>query len=39
VGQVVGAMNTVRPTRQVVLEMVEEFVDTLERLNGFVGED
>jgi NAD(P)H-dependent flavin oxidoreductase YrpB (nitropropane dioxygenase family) len=33
VGQVVGTMNRVQPTRQVVLEMIEEFVDTLDRLN------
>ena len=33
VGQVVGSMNTVKPTRRVVMEMVEEFVETLERLN------
>jgi NAD(P)H-dependent flavin oxidoreductase YrpB (nitropropane dioxygenase family) len=33
VGQVVGAMDTVKPTRRVVLEMVEELIDTLERLN------
>jgi NAD(P)H-dependent flavin oxidoreductase YrpB (nitropropane dioxygenase family) len=39
VGQVVGTMNTVRPTRQVVLEMIEEFVDTLERLNALAGDD
>jgi NAD(P)H-dependent flavin oxidoreductase YrpB (nitropropane dioxygenase family) len=32
VGQVVGSMGTVKPTRQVVFEMVEEFVDELERL-------
>jgi NAD(P)H-dependent flavin oxidoreductase YrpB (nitropropane dioxygenase family) len=33
VGQVVGAMDTVKPTRRVVLEMIEELIDTLERLN------
>lgn len=32
VGQVVGAMNQVSPTRRVVLEMMEEFVDALDRL-------
>ena len=36
VGQVVGAMNTVQPTRRVVLAMVEEFIDTIERLDGLV---
>jgi NAD(P)H-dependent flavin oxidoreductase YrpB (nitropropane dioxygenase family) len=39
VGQVVGSMNAVRPTRRVVLEMVEEFVDTVERLNTLVTEE
>jgi NAD(P)H-dependent flavin oxidoreductase YrpB (nitropropane dioxygenase family) len=38
VGQVVGSMNTVRPTRRVVLEMMEEFIDTIERMNGLVQE-
>ncbi|GLY82598.1 NAD(P)H-dependent flavin oxidoreductase [Actinoallomurus iriomotensis] len=32
VGQVVGRMNTVRPARQVVYDMIEEFGDALERL-------
>jgi NAD(P)H-dependent flavin oxidoreductase YrpB (nitropropane dioxygenase family) len=36
VGQIVGSMNTVKPTRRVVLEMVEEFVDAVERLNRLV---
>jgi hypothetical protein len=39
VGQVVGSMNQVRPTRRVVLEMVEEFIDTIERLYGFLEDD
>lgn len=38
VGQVVGSMTTVQPTRRVVLEMVEEFIETVERLNGLLGE-
>src|SRR5256714_7311345 len=38
VGQVVGSMNTVQPTRRVVLEMIEEFIDTIERLNLLVHE-
>ncbi|GAA0322960.1 nitronate monooxygenase family protein [Actinoallomurus spadix] len=33
VGQVVGLMNTVKPARQVVYDMIEEFADALERLN------
>jgi len=39
VGQVVGAMNTVKPTRRVVLEMVEEFIDAVERLDTLVQSD
>lgn len=34
VGQVVGSLDSVKPARRVVLEIVEEFVDTLERLNS-----
>lgn len=36
VGQVVGSLQRVRPTRSVVLEMVEEFIDTIGRLEGLV---
>ena len=36
VGQVVGSMNSVKPTRRVVMEMVEEFVDAVERLHALV---
>ena len=39
VGQVVGSMNSVRPTRRVVLEMVEEFIDTVQRLDALVNQD
>src|SRR5689334_12410843 len=39
VGQIVGSKNTVKPTRRVVLEMVEEFVEAVERLNRFVESD
>jgi hypothetical protein len=31
-------MGTVRPTRRVVLEMVEEFIDTVQRLDDLVKE-
>jgi NAD(P)H-dependent flavin oxidoreductase YrpB (nitropropane dioxygenase family) len=34
VGQIVGSMNSVRPAREVVLSMVEECADVLERLRG-----
>lgn len=39
VGQVVGSMDTVKPTKRVVLEMVEEFIDAVQRLDGFLAED
>jgi NAD(P)H-dependent flavin oxidoreductase YrpB (nitropropane dioxygenase family) len=37
VGQCVGLMNSVKPARQVVYDMVEEFADALERLNQITG--
>lgn len=36
VGQVVGSLDRVRPARAVVLDMVEEFIDTIGRLDGLV---
>ena len=33
VGQVVGSLSTVRPARRVVLDMVEEYAEVLERLS------
>jgi len=41
VGQVVGSrtMSQVMPTRRVVLEMVEEFIDAVERLETLVSEE
>ena len=39
VGQVVGQLNASVPTRQVVRDMVEEFVEVMERLNRLVGEE
>ena len=38
VGQIVGSMNTVRPARRVVLDMVEEFIDAVQRLDGLLAE-
>ena len=32
VGQIVGSMNTVRPARQVVFDMVEEYIETVSGL-------
>ncbi|MBI5503417.1 MAG: nitronate monooxygenase [Deltaproteobacteria bacterium] len=39
VGQVVGQMNTPMPARRVVAEMIEEFVDVMERMNSLIAED
>ncbi|MCK6555054.1 nitronate monooxygenase family protein [Candidatus Binatia bacterium] len=36
VGQVVGQMNTIKSSRDVVREMIEELVDAMERINGLV---
>ncbi|HET9874759.1 MAG TPA: nitronate monooxygenase family protein [Mycobacterium sp.] len=36
VGQVVGSLDRVRPTRTVVLDMVSEFVDAVQRLDDLV---
>ncbi len=32
VGQVVGMLNSIKPTRQVVLDMIHEYVDTIQEL-------
>jgi NAD(P)H-dependent flavin oxidoreductase YrpB (nitropropane dioxygenase family) len=39
VGQVVGSMNEVRPARRVLLDMVEELADTLERVGQLTAGD
>ena len=39
VGQIVGSMNEVRPVRQVIQELVEEYVDAVERLQGLMPEE
>jgi NAD(P)H-dependent flavin oxidoreductase YrpB (nitropropane dioxygenase family) len=39
VGQIVGRMNKVRPSKDLVLEMVEEWIDTTERLSGLLADD
>ena len=36
VGQIVGSMNQTKPATRVVLEMVEEFIDAVERVNGMM---
>jgi NAD(P)H-dependent flavin oxidoreductase YrpB (nitropropane dioxygenase family) len=38
VGQIVGRMDKVRPVKDVVFEMVEEFVEATERLNALLAE-
>jgi NAD(P)H-dependent flavin oxidoreductase YrpB (nitropropane dioxygenase family) len=37
VGQIVGRLNKVRRTRDVILEMVEEYVEAVERMNAGLG--
>ena len=38
VGQIVGQMNQVKPAKQVVYEMVEEFIEAAERVSGLLTE-
>jgi NAD(P)H-dependent flavin oxidoreductase YrpB (nitropropane dioxygenase family) len=38
VGQVVGRMNSVRPVREVVYDMMNEFVDAVNRVSTLLGE-
>ena len=33
IGQVVGRMNQLRPAKDVIYEMVDEYIDTMSRLN------
>ena len=33
VGQIVGAMNAVKPVRDVIFGLIEEYIDTVDRLN------
>jgi hypothetical protein len=35
---VVGSLDRVRPTRAVVLDMVEEYIDTISRLTSIDGD-
>ncbi|MGH9306135.1 MAG: NAD(P)H-dependent flavin oxidoreductase [Acidimicrobiales bacterium] len=39
VGQVVGSLDRVKPARQVILEMVEEFIDTAQQMGHLIGTD
>jgi NAD(P)H-dependent flavin oxidoreductase YrpB (nitropropane dioxygenase family) len=36
VGQIVGSMNSVRPVRDVIFDMVEEWVETTQRLESLI---
>ncbi len=38
VGQIVGSMDTVQPAARVVLDMVEEFIDAVQRLDGLLAD-
>jgi len=39
VGQIVGRMNSVRPARDVIFDMVEEWIETTERMAALVRDD
>lgn len=37
VGQIVGRMNAIRPAREVIYNMVQEYVDTMSRMDAMLG--
>ena len=39
VGQIVGRMNAVRPARDVIFDMVQEWIETTERMSALVHDD
>lgn len=39
VGQIVGSMTQVRPVREVIFDMVNEYIETVERLDRITGTD
>jgi NAD(P)H-dependent flavin oxidoreductase YrpB (nitropropane dioxygenase family) len=39
VGQIVGRMNQVRPTRDVIFDMVQEYIETVERMSASLADD
>ncbi|HLV72378.1 MAG TPA: nitronate monooxygenase family protein [Vulgatibacteraceae bacterium] len=39
VGQIVGSMNQIKPAAQVVYDLIEEYVEAIERLNAITGAD
>ncbi len=38
VGQIVGSMTTVQPAARVVLDMIDEFIDAVQRLDGLLAD-
>jgi len=38
VGQVVGMMNEVRSSRELIVQLVEEYVDAVDRLNSLAAD-
>ena len=34
VGQIVGSMDHVQTSRQVILDMVQEYIETVEKMSG-----
>jgi NAD(P)H-dependent flavin oxidoreductase YrpB (nitropropane dioxygenase family) len=39
VGQIVGRMNSVRPARDVIFDMVQEWIETTERMSALISDD
>ena len=39
VGQVIGQLNEVESCRQVIMRMVEEYIEALDHLNALLPED
>ena len=39
VGQIVGSMNSVRPARDVIFDMVQEYIETTERMAAMIADD
>jgi NAD(P)H-dependent flavin oxidoreductase YrpB (nitropropane dioxygenase family) len=37
-GQIIGSVTTVKPARMVIQEMVEDYLDAVERLNALMPE-
>jgi NAD(P)H-dependent flavin oxidoreductase YrpB (nitropropane dioxygenase family) len=38
-GQIIGRLNSVRPTKDVIFTMVEEWVEATERISGLLADD